>query len=84
MPGCLCAGYGPGSFTKFFIHKILFFYRKHLVLPCEGTISSWISTVEAEPGFLEEVLHAIAQFPDEKRDVNYLPCNIYRKSTTVG
>lgn len=28
--------------------------------------------MEAEPGFLEEVLQAVAQFPDEKRDINLI------------
>lgn len=54
------------------IFFFLIFCRKHFTLPHPATISTWISSVEAEPGFLEEVFKAIATFPDEKRDVNVI------------
>lgn len=41
-------------------------------MPHPGTISAWISTVEANPGFMQEVLQAISKFPDENRDVNLI------------
>lgn len=47
-------------------------FRQHLVLPHPDTIGSWIASVEAEPGFLEEVFEAVSRFPDEKRDVNLI------------
>lgn len=46
--------------------------RKYLTLPDPSRISSWISSVEANPGFLTEVLQAISKFSDEKRDVNLI------------
>ncbi len=51
---------------------LVFSSRKHLALPHPDTIGSWISTVEANPGFMEEVFEAISRFPDDKRDVNII------------
>jgi len=35
-------------------------------------ISTWISAVGAEPGFMEEVFNAVSNFPDDIRDVNLI------------
>lgn len=58
-------------------------HRKILTLPHASSIASWTSTVNAEPGFLTEVLAAIGTFPDCDRDVSLVIDAMYIKKGKI-
>lgn len=57
------------SGKKFAINYMLF-NRSTLTLPCPSTISLWSSSVDADPGFFQEVINKLGNFPDSDRDTN--------------
>lgn len=45
-------------------------FRKIFTLPSVSLITKWTASVDAEPGFMKEVLDALNLFEDQDRDVN--------------
>ena len=60
---------------------MFFFLRAIFTFPTNLMITKWTASVEADPGFLHEVLEALRLYPDEDRDVNLV---IDGESETLG
>lgn len=79
MQGC----FSPDYLLNLLIVLYESFYSKIFTFPHYTSIAKWTSTVDAEPGFLEEVITAIGSFPDCDRDVSMAIDAMYIKKGKV-
>ena len=56
--------------TPIFVQRPLKALYPLVTFPGTSIITKWTASVNAEPGFLYEVLEALCLFSDEDRDVN--------------
>lgn len=57
------------SFSKLY-YLYVYFNREIFKLPHASSLTKWLGSVNAEPGFFTKVFDAAKKFPDSERDIN--------------